>query len=409
MADFTKAFAAVNKVLLNTKSLWQIVAFEYVDIPWRSEYPNLYQFVSELSDDEIDRIDANHQQLVDCLFPKLNQDLVIDNLEAEWFYARPEFVSQLNEQPIDMDLGRIASGIKGRKWQQITGFSQAVLANGKLSKSYLEWCAGKGHLGRLIGKLSQAEVVSLEWQQRLCEQGETQANKHDIKQKFVHGDAFECDSGLFKSEQHAVALHACGGLHVELLKQGAQARTEKITIAPCCYHLIREKQYQPLSQLAKSSALSLSKFDLRLPLQHSLIASDKHNRLRHQEVHWRLSFDALQRDLFGAEQYLPLPTIKQSQLSGTFESFCQWAFDVKEMMYQDDIDFEKYLDTGTIRHRISKQIDLVRHVFRYVLEMWLTYDRVLFLEERGYQVNVNTFCDMSVTPRNLIINAKKSK
>ncbi|MBM7072510.1 methyltransferase [Shewanella sp. 202IG2-18] len=409
MVDFTKAFAAVNNVLVNTKSLWQIVAFVHLDIPWQLEYPVLYQFVSQLSNEDIDNIDANHQRLIELLLPKLNQDLGNNAFDKTLFDARPDFVSRIEKKQIATDIGRISSGIKGRKWEQITQFSNAALKEGEAPNSYLEWCAGKGHLGRLIGKFYKSEVVSLEWQQQLCELGEIQAKKHGINQMFVHGDAFECDSKLFKPQQHALALHACGDLHVELLKQGAKAETKKLTISPCCYHLIRDEQYQPLSQPAKSSELIFSKFDLRLPLQHSLIANEKHNQLRNREVHWRLSFDALQRDLLGSQKYLPLPTVKQSQLSGTFEHFCYWAFDVKNIIYNEEVEFEKYLTIGAQRHRTSKQIDLVRHVFRYVLEMWLAYDRALFLEQHGYKVSINTFCDMSVTPRNLIIDAKKCK
>ena len=407
MSNFTKAFVAVNELLLSTRSLWQIVAFEHLEILWASEYPKLYQMVSQLSVDEIDSIDANHEQLVDLLLPKLIQDLSVSALSRSLFHARPDIVAVANTEKRKVGLERLASGIKGRKWQQITQFAQMIIEQDKTDTQYLEWCSGKGHLGRLVAKLSNNPVTSIEWQKSLCEQGITLAEKHNVKQVFVNADAFTQGGSLLKPQQHAFALHACGDLHIELLKQGVKAETNNLTIVPCCYHLTQSDCYQPISETARSSLLSLSKYDLRLPLQHSIVANNKHNELRNQEVHWRLSFDALQRELFANESYLPLPTIKQSQLNGTFENFVTWACSAKSLTLNTNVDLSKFLEIGKQRQQVAKQIDLVRHLFRYTLEMWLTYDRAMFLQEQGYQVSLKTFCDMTMTPRNIAIVAKR--
>ena len=50
-------------------------------------------------------------------------------------------------------------------------------------------------------------------------------------------------------------------------------------------------------------------------------------------------------------------------------------------------------------------MELVRHLFRRPLEVWLLLDRALFLEEQGYQAEVGTFCPKPMTPRNLLIRA----
>ena len=405
MPNFTKAFEAVNELLLSTRSLWQIVAFDYLEIPWAKDYPKLYNYIQALSETEIDNLDVNHDKLVATLLPLLNADIEGSTVCSDLLNTRPLSIKQTKYLPEPSELSRLSSGIKGRKWQQISRFSQVICQ--QESEDYIEWCSGKGHLGRLIAKLTDKSVNSIEWQKTLCEQGEQLSAKHSVNQTFVNADAFEQGESLLNSQQHAFALHACGDLHVELIKQGINAGTQALTIAPCCYHLIRTAEYEPLSVLAKKSSLSLSKYDLRLPLQHSMIASEKQNQHRNQEVLWRLSFDALQRELFSNSNYLPLPTIKQSQLSHCFENFVFWACKSKSLKIDTEIDFDKYLALGKRRQLIVKQLDLVRHLFRYALEMWLTYDRAIFLEERGYQVNITTFCEMDVTPRNIAIVAKK--
>lgn len=52
-------------------------------------------------------------------------------------------------------------------------------------------------------------------------------------------------------------------------------------------------------------------------------------RLRTIELTWRLGFDLLQRELRGVDEYLPLPNLQKSWLSGSFVDFAHWAVGVK--------------------------------------------------------------------------------
>lgn len=62
----------------------------------------------------------------------------------------------------------MAMYMPGRKQAQIEAFTACLPAH---RGPYLEWCAGKGHLGRLVSLHRQAEVLSLELQAPLCEEG----------------------------------------------------------------------------------------------------------------------------------------------------------------------------------------------------------------------------------------------
>jgi hypothetical protein len=48
-------------------------------------------------------------------------------------------------------------------------------------------------------------------------------------------------------------------------------------------------------------------------------------------------------------------------------------------------------------------------LFRRPLELWLNLDRALFLAEQGYFVRLGTFCDTSLTPRNLLLLAERAE
>ncbi|MGX9461568.1 methyltransferase [Shewanella sp. A14] len=429
--DYQHTFKAVDSLLDALKPLWQLVAFECDHLPWQQDFPHLAQKVWQLDDTEIDNIDVDQHLLVESLLPSLIRDiknssspkadelmnqlslLVITLPTKATKGDNTQLMSGSDEQE-NTHLAHFSAHIKGRKWQQITAFANQVdpLSQTKLTRlPILEWCAGKGHLGRLVAKQQLVEVTSLEWQASLCAQGQAFSNQWKLPQHFICADAFapqDSSEPWLYSKQHAIALHACGDLHVRLLTLAADAGTQAISISPCCYHLIQQAQYQPLSTMAKASAMTLSKHDLQLPLQQSVVASAKQQTLRQQEVSWRLGFDCLQRNVRGINRYLPVPTIKQSQLSGTFSEFCIWAASQKGLLLPADIECHAFLQQGMERQRLTKRIDLVAHLFRRALEYWLLLDRVCFLQQHGYKVELSEFCPNSVTPRNAFIQAIKT-
>ena len=57
-----------------------------------------------------------------------------------------------------------------------------------------------------------------------------------------------------------------------------------------------------------------------------------------------------------------------------------------------------------LRLRVERH-ELVRRAFRRPFEMWLATEYGLFLEEKGYQVDLRTLCDRAhtITPHNIAI------
>lgn len=433
-------FIQLDKLLEQSRALWQVRAFEAKALSWAAQFPRLATTLWALDDAVLDTLDAEQSALVDALSPALKQDLAALGLDWDLSLLLSSFAELSQGLDIDSDIGfdigsdissddietaaspridltelaHFSAHIKGRKWEQITAFVQHLPDVGL---PVLEWCAGKGHLGRLIAKARGVDVLSLEWQAMLCEEGQAFADKWHLSQRFICADAFAINdktsdnsahqTNPFCAQQQVVALHACGDLHVRLLQLAAAAGTQALAISPCCYHLIQANQYQGLSTLAKHSTLRLSRHDLQLPLQQSVIANPKQQALRHQEIAWRLGFDALQRSSRGIDAYLPLPAIKQSQLSGEFAEFCHWAAAQKAVTLAADCDFAAWLEIGKQRQRLTRRIDLAAHIFRRVLELWLILDRCCFLQESGYRVSLREFCATSVTPRNALILAQK--
>lgn len=434
--DHRDQWSLLDALLVQSRALWQVKAFDCTRLPWEAAYPLLAEKVWSIRDEDIDEIDGVQKVLNAELLPALSQDLLnasthasnstntsasdtgsvlgalglIDQVEAlstvSYSTVTTSDSTALASGEATLSVpAHFSAGIKGRKWQQIVAFAEQIKPQ---NVEVLEWCAGKGHLGRLIAKAHSRPVVSLEWQQSLCDAGSQFAEKWQLPQRFICADAFAAQQSQLKPLQQVVALHACGDLHVHLLQLAAKANTQSIAISPCCYHLIQAKQYQALSKLAQNSVLKLSRHDLQMPLQQSAIASAKQKTYRYREIAWRLGFDSLQRDVNKKDCYLPIPSVKQSQLNLDFETFCYWAAEQKSVTIPKETNFDNYLALGVQRQRLTQRIDLVAHLFRGVLEQWLLLDRVCYLQEQGYRVELNKFCSETVTPRNSLIVAEKN-
>ncbi|MEZ8983553.1 SAM-dependent methyltransferase [Vibrio cyclitrophicus FF160] len=393
-------FKILDSFLLEHQIYWRSDPFHLCrtqQTPWRNVNRPLVDWLEGLS---IQRIQTLKEQ----------PQLVADELTL--------FLPQLYSvnQNIQFDRATLAGlklargtgdGIPGRKLHQIVSMGEAVLEN-HYGKEWLEWCSGKGFLGRILSQQSKQKVTSFEWQQSLCESGQAIADAQQLDMTFVQGDAFTEDAEeVFNIDQHAVALHACGDLHVELVKKSVFHGLPAVTISPCCYHLIREDVYQAMSCVARSSALTLSKSDLRIPLQETVTGGERVKRHRQLEMSYRLGFCQLLKAELGIDEYIPIPSIKKSELSEGFESFCGWASEVKGMSLGAGINFGLYLEQGEALFWEMEKLSLVQQVFRRPLEIWLALDRAIYLQEQGYEASIEEFCERSITPRNLLIHGVK--
>ncbi|MDG2638516.1 methyltransferase [Vibrio parahaemolyticus] len=394
-------FQFINDCLIENQPLWRFEPFQssiQPSLPWQETHPQLCQWLESLSPSQIETL-------------KADPDLAL----AEISVFLPDLPSLLRHTQLEsMALDGLAlergldSGIPGRKLEQITAMGEAAIQSHQ-GEEWLEWCSGKGYLGRILTTQTDQPVTSFEYQQALCDSGQQATNEHHWKMTFIQGDAFDPQTkAVFKPTQHAVALHACGDLHVRLMEYGSEAGIAAMTISPCCYHLIQSETYQALSQSVRASELILSKHELRIPLQQTVTGGERVRRHRQQEMVFRLGFDLLTREILGVDEYQPVPSIRKSQLSDGFEALCLWAAKEKGIEINQAIDFAEFEKRAIKRFWHMERMSLVQLVFQRPLEIWLALDKVLYLEERGYRVRLAEFCPKSVTPRNILICAYKN-
>ncbi|USD61458.1 methyltransferase [Vibrio sp. SCSIO 43140] len=394
-------FAHLTSFLCQYQGYWRHDPFLQVtsgEISWSALNPELEQWIQQLSSKQTLEYKSSLElclKELECFFPGLeatHQSITLMPLESG----------------DDLELPRgLDAGIPGRKLTQIQQMTKACL-HGHQGSEWLEWCSGKGFLGRLLSSQSNQHVTSFEFQHSLCESGQLDADKLGLPMEFVQGDAFdEAAAEVFNDKQHAVALHACGDLHVTLIEHAVEQHLPAVTLSPCCYHLVRGEHYSPLSDEGKRAGLALSKHELRIPLQETVTGGERVKRHREQEMSYRLGFDALCKELGLSVEYLPVPSIKKSQLASGFKAFCLWAGEKKSFTIPE-VDFERFEKIGEERFWAMEALSLVQGVFRRPLEVWLAMDKALYLESKGYQVTLSTFCEVETTPRNILIHAARS-
>lgn len=290
----------------------------------------------------------------------------------------------------------------GRKRLQAGAFTAALLP---VESGLFDWCCGSGHLARTLAPHTPAPILGLEWNPELVQKGNQLADKASIAVTIRQQDVLQSDLP-WPPQPQGVALHACGDLHRTLIRQAIQQRLPRLSLSPCCYHLGQTATWQPLSQAASHSQLTgLNRADLRLAVQETATAPQRVTTQRRQLNAWRLGFDGLQQHLTGQPDYRPVASCSPTQLQNGFADFCHWAARQQAIPLPKNLDFEHWEQQGQQRLQQVERQELLRHLFRRPLEIWLTLDYVLALQEAGYRVRFGTFCHRALTPRNLLVDA----
>lgn len=394
--DLLARFQALDDFLIAHQALWRPRPFNHLQLPWEADHPQLAGWLRARS---LEQADADHSHPERLTAPAPFPELAATAWELGQVADLP---SHYTEEPS----ARLSVDVPGRKWQQIRAFA-ACLQFTEQPRHWLDWCSGKGHLGRLLAQ-DGTRLTCLEHDPSLVEAGAALSQRQHLYARHIQQDVLAVDAGQQLTHEHSpVALHACGDLHVRLLELASQSGCSQLAVAPCCYNRITTDHYQALSQAAQASQLKLSRDDLSLPLCETVTAGARARRQRNQSMARRLAFDLLQRQLRDSNDYLPTPSLPGSWLDKPFPQYCLDLAKLKQLPDPGEQDWTSLENAGWKRLAEVRNLELVRNLFRRPLEVWLVLDRALFLEEQGYRVRVGQFCEHRLTPRNLLLLAER--
>ena len=389
-------FLELDAYLRQHQHLWRPRPFTHLQLPWENQHPELAAWLRgrSLADAEAAHNHPEHVQTPSPFAEWAQQSAV---LSAVGSFPQREQARLPANYSVD---------IPGRKWQQIQAFANCLQFQ-KTPQHWLDWCAGKGHLGQLLAQGGQA-LTCLEFDPALVSAGAQLSARRGLASQHVQQDVMAADANQQLQAEHTpVALHACGDLHVRLLQLASANGCEQLAVAPCCYNRIAGTHYQALSAAAQASALQLSLDDLGLPLSETVTAGARVRRQRDHSMARRLAFDLLQRELRGNDDYLPTPSLPVAWLHKDFADYCRDLAQLKGLPTPAHRDWTELEKRGWARLAVVRNLELVRGLFRRPLELWLLLDRALFLQQHGYHVRLGIFCESHLSPRNLLLLAEQ--
>lgn len=380
----------IDTALLAFRDLWHPQPFREARPAWCEQWPALTAALLALSDADAAHLNDDVPDALRWLAGYLpNIDALLPLIETP--------AAEHSPPPVPGE--RWAWEIPGRKRAQIEAFAGAVEPGGE---GVIDWCGGKGHLGRLLGIAWQQPVHTLEIDAALCADGEQLARRIGLDHRFLERDALAV-ADWPRQGQHAVALHACGNLHRRLVEHGSEAGVGRFDVAPCCYYRGVDAYYRPLSAC---SHLQLTRDDTRLAVTETVTASPRLTRQRDHDIAWKLAFTEW-RGLVSDLPYKTFKPVMAPWLRGSFADFLANMAARENLPIPESRHLEAIEAAGWQRQREVMRLSIPRHACRRALELWLALDLAEYLEARGYESRLTTFCDRQLTPRNLLLSARR--
>ncbi len=388
--DHHSRFRELQTLLETLDDFWRPAPFHVRKPGWCDRRPDLAAAVRALDDSALERFRFDPAAAATWFAPRLPE---LDALQALCAIPR------LPERALPaIDARHLDWAVPGRKREQIEDF---VSRSPRHDKPLLEWCSGKGHLGRHAALRDHVAITSLELDPVLCEQAVMLATRAGVAQTVICEDALSATAQARIRDHTVLALHACGELHRSLVRNAPRTHAHAYRIAPCCYHRGAGALYQPLNPFA---TLTLDSRALRLAVTELVTAPGRDRRQLARDQAWKLGFIALRNSLQGEAErsFKPIPP---DWLRGDFPSFCSRIASRETLTLPDKVDWQHWENEGLRRREEMARLELVRHAFRRPLEIWLVLDICLALEQAGFAVSMGTFCERALTPRNLMVLA----
>jgi len=379
---------ALGAFLTETEHLWRPRPFAAEPLTWTAAHPTVAAWAESL---DIEAVEALQEADLDA--DGVPVELRGWAREAAALADVPTLVGSPGRLTPAVD--RPARGVRGRKWLQVHAFGAVALELPRPSR-WVEWCSGKAHLGRALGRATGVGLTALERDPALCDAGRAAGGDDVLFQAVDVRDPAVADH--VPDGATIVGLHACGELS-DALVRAAEARGASLLAAPCCPQK-RRGAYVPMSRAGRAVGLELDRPRLLLAVSGEHVGGGRIRRLRRRSLVWRAAFSALI-----GEAYHPLPSIPDSGWRGGFRAFAErWAAH-EERPLPAEWDEDRVLTEAAERVRRSRALGLVRAPFRACLELFTVLDRAAWLEEAGRSCDVGRFCPRDVTPRNLVLRS----
>ncbi len=382
--------AGLAAFLETHQTLWRHRPYLDPDVPWAERHPQVVDWLLQRTEKEVETLHAEPEQLAEGALSSLWRDA-----------AKLVHMPSVGEGiPISAwKTFRVA----GRKRRQVEATMR--VAARLPGWAWVDWCSGKGHLGRGLATAAQRRpLLYVEQHRHLAVAATARARAEGTAVDAVVADVLRQPVDL-PAGAAVVALHACGALTDTACERGGRAGVRSFGLVPCCYHHFPGHDVVPLrSQVARAHPVTLSPRAARFATAEEVVASPRRRARRRREQAFRLGFDLLRREVTGAASYTSLQSIPLAWVLGSFEGFVARVAE-REGLVMPAFDPATAEARGWRAWLEATRLSVARVPFRRALELYLVLDRALWLAEAGYEVALGELCPRALTPRNLWLRA----
>lgn len=274
---------------------------------------------------------------------------------------------------------------------------------------------GIGLLAQTMNNVYHHKVLSVDLDPVMQQTGRERHEKnakgpHKVEYHNIKVSADEMNFvQLLDAETLTLGLHTCGTLANDQVMASAKARAKSIINMGCCYHKLVPAT-QNISAFTRSlpDKLVMTQFALTLASRAHRKMDEKDYDLKEKVKLYRYSIHFLLHDLYGIKD---LKTLGNSSPKLYDEPFSVYAIDnlkrVGIEVKHTPEELDAYYNDPERQKLISKMLaaGLVRNVFGRLLELYIQLDRVIYLEEQGYEARLLEVFEEPVSPRNIAIVA----
>lgn len=383
-------FDALTSWLRDTEGLWRPRPFYSPVLPWEAEHPELSAWTRSLSQDRI-------RQLEDHLDDD-GPPLWRESLQCSRSLTELPNVS-IDAEPV------LTHGVRARKQRQVAALHAVLAPELTPEDTVVEWCAGRGHLGRGLSMGAGCDAILLEHNAALCGPPKGMPEHPGVRHVEVDVLSDEVHAHI-PAGAHLIGLHACGSLTDRLLDVAESRELSRYSVAPCCHWKLHgAERYTPRSRPGTHGDLRLGHGPLHLAVVGMEVTSPSRREARFRTMAMRLAVDRLARERTGDDRHHGFPSLQRRWFRGSLRELREHIA-TASLPVGGDADDDALMAYGTARTWEIRALGLARSLFRRPLELWVDLDRALWMHEQGRAVDVGTFCPPDVSPRNILIRAR---
>ncbi len=301
--------------------------------------------------------------------------------------------------------GEALRSVRFRKRAQLSRLLSAVAGMAQSAGRIVDVGAGSGHFTRLSAELFEREALGLERNPERVKSAQKRATESAVTASFVTVDAR--DALQFAEHDLAIGLHACGELGDKLVEAAARAKCD-LALVSCCLQKISSPTRKPLSTLTASPELRREHLGLtNLTAQPQGVEASIEVTIGARQTRYGLGQLLRARGVVlepGAE----MSGINRRRANAGLAVVAERALALRDLAPATGAEVSHHEALAAEHFAVIRRLSLPRSMLARLVEVLVSLDRAVHLEERGLEVAVATLFEREVSPRNIGIFASRS-